>query len=59
MRNKEIRIAMLDAGVKQWQIARALGLHEASLSRKMRSELPETEQRKIFEIIEELSREDK
>ena len=40
MKNKEIRVLMVQNGVKQWAVAEALGLHEASFSRMLRRELP-------------------
>ena len=51
--NKKIRIAMFDAGIAQWQLAEILGIHEGSLSRKMRHELPAEEQDKIVKMIKE------
>ena len=53
MNNKKIRIAMLDAEIKQWQLANLMGIHEGSLSRKMRRELPEEEQDRIVKLIKE------
>ena len=44
-------------GVRLWQIAEALGMADCSLSRNLRKELPAEEKAKIFEVIEQLSRE--
>lgn len=54
MQNREIRTAALKAGVKNWQIADKLGIHEGTLSRKLRYELNSEEKSKIINIIEEL-----
>jgi len=51
MNNIKIRLAMVEYGVKQWQVAQLMGIHEVSLSRKMRNELPEEEQNRIVELI--------
>lgn len=56
MCNVEIRAAFMAAGIKQWELARALGLSETSFSRKLRWELPETEKKRVLSAIEELAR---
>ena len=55
MTNAEIRRAAGGAGVKLWELAEALGVADATLSRKLRHELPEDEKQKILEIIDRLS----
>lgn len=45
----------MEAGVKLWQVAERLGINDGNLSRKLRRELPEEEQDKILEIIQELA----
>ncbi|MBR3973246.1 MAG: hypothetical protein IKJ99_04785 [Oscillospiraceae bacterium] len=57
MENIEIRFACMRAGVKQWQLAKALGLSETHFSKKLRQELPEEEKEKILEVIEEMEKE--
>ena len=57
MHNQDIRRTAARAGVRLWQIADALGIADASLSRKLRKELPQEEKEKIFSIIERLSKE--
>lgn len=52
MNNIRIRVKMAEHGVKQWEVARALGISESVLSRKLRDELSEEEQEKIFKAIE-------
>ena len=57
MANLDIRAAAVSAGVKLWRVADALGIADASLSRKLRKELPAAEKAKIFAIIEDLAKE--
>lgn len=57
MKNQEIRQAAMRKGVRMWQIAEALGVHENTFSRRLRTELPQEEQEKILSIIDDLSRE--
>ena len=57
MHNQDIRRTAAGAGVKLWQIADALGIADASFSRKLRKELPQEEKEKIFSIIRELAQE--
>lgn len=52
MTNKRIRIKMAEAGLKQWELARLLGVSEPALSKKLRDELPGEEQDRIIEVIE-------
>ena len=39
--NKDIKRAIGGKGLKQWQVAEALGMSEATFYRKMRKELPD------------------
>ena len=57
MNNQDIRRTAAGAGVKLWQVADALGIADCSLSRKLRTELPQEEKDRIFGIIRELSQE--
>lgn len=57
MENIEIRIACMVAGIKQWQLAKILGLSETHLSRKLRRELPPEEKERVLAAIEKLSKE--
>lgn len=52
MNNAKIRIKMLETGMKQWEVARLLGMSESVLSRRLRDELPEDEQDRIVALIE-------
>lgn len=58
MFNHDVRIAIKTAGLFGYEVAAALGISETSFSRKIaRSELPDIEKRKIFEIINRLTAE--
>lgn len=57
MCNIDVRRAAAGNGVRLWQVADALGIADAQLSRKLRKELPDDEKQKIFEIIREISAE--
>lgn len=54
--NMEIRSSAKRAGVKLWEVAEAIGISDGMLSRKLRRELPEVEQRKILSIVADLAR---
>lgn len=57
MKNVEIRSAYMQASIKQWQLAEALGISETHFSRKLRKELPQEEKEKILAAIEKLAKE--
>lgn len=52
--NKDLRQAAKAANVRLWQIADALGITDATLSRRLRRELSREEKQKILEIIKSL-----
>lgn len=52
MNNIRIRTKMFENDIKQWEVARVLGISESVLSRKLRNELSEEEQDRIVEAIE-------
>jgi len=49
--NHDIRQAILNSGLKFWQVAEAYGINDGNFSRKLRKELPESEKNKILNII--------
>ncbi len=57
MKNKEIREAAAEAGVRLWEIADRLGLTDGNFSRKLRHELPDTERERVLSIIGEIVKE--
>lgn len=56
MKNIEIRTAYMAAGIKQWQLAKALDLSETHFSRKLRQELSPEEKERVLAAIEKLSK---
>lgn len=56
MTNEKIRDAMRIANVKQWQVADALGVHEATFCVWLRHELPAEKENAILEAIDVLSK---
>lgn len=57
MSNFEIRQAMKENRLYNYEVAAALGISEFTLSRKMRNELDENEKKKILEVIDKLAQE--
>lgn len=55
--NKKIRIALLQYDIKHYELAKKLGIHAKSLSRKLRSVLSGKEEDRILKAIEELKQE--
>ena len=51
MNNKRIRMRMLEVGLKQWELAKLMGVSEPTLSKRFRKELPEEEQDRIISLI--------
>lgn len=51
MNNTIVRIALLEAGMKQWQLAKLLGKSESVLSRELREELPKADQDEMVRLI--------
>ena len=48
-KNREVRDFLKAKRVFQWEVAERLGIHESSLIRWMRTELPEDKKKKIME----------
>ncbi len=57
MKNRKIRETAKNKGVYLWEIALALKISEATLTRKLRKELSTEETDNIINIIEQLSAE--
>ena len=55
--NQDIRKALRIAGMKQWQLAEALGVCDNTLIYWLRRELPEEKKEKMLRIIEKWSAE--
>lgn len=56
MHNKDIREYAKRKNVKLWRVANKLGVNDGNFSRKLRRELPEETKQQIFEIIDNLAR---
>ena len=59
MENVDIRSAFMSAGIKQWEVAAAVGVSESHFSKKLRHKLPAEDKQRIFEAIEQLAQERK
>ena len=57
MKNLELRKAAKAAGIPLWRIADAIGVVEATMTRKLRHELPENEKKQLLNLIKQLARE--
>ena len=52
--NSDIREAMKTAGIRQWQVAHELKIHEVTLVQKLRFELSPEERAKVFAAVEQV-----
>lgn len=53
--NEDVRALAREKGVRLWQIADCIGIHEKTLVCRMRKELPEEQKKEICCIINDLS----
>lgn len=53
MNNMKIRIKLMEHNKRLWWLARILETSEATLSRRLRDELPKEEQERIVQLIDE------
>jgi predicted XRE-type DNA-binding protein len=51
-KNEDIRIAIKEAGLKQWQVADVYGLSEGNFSRLLRKELHPEKKEQVLGAIE-------
>lgn len=49
--NAEVRQALRDKGLRQWQLAERLGVSENTLCRQLRKELPAEQKARILKAI--------
>ena len=54
MANEELRNAVRNSGVPFWKIAETMNVSAATMTRKLRRELPDAEKAKILDIIEQI-----
>ena len=52
--NKEIRIAMAESGLKYFELAEKLGIHESNMSRFLRKELTAEKKKEVLDVINEI-----
>ena len=50
-KNEDLKQAARAKGLPLWKLAELAGISEATMTRKMRRELPEHERAKFFELI--------
>lgn len=56
-KNMTVRTAAREKGVKLWQIADKIGLHQSNLSCLLRYELTDEEKGKFLQVIDEIAKE--
>ena len=56
--NRKLREAAKKLGVPLWAVATELGISEATMTRRLRRELPDSEREKYLEILNNLAREE-
>lgn len=52
MKNKRIRVKLLENDLTQYDLSKLLGVSEMTVYRRLRDELPEAEQNRICDLIE-------
>ena len=57
MANLDIRIAILSAGLKNYEVAKALNISHVTLTRWLRNELPDDKKQRIYAAIRKISEE--
>lgn len=53
MKNRKLEIALLDAGIKKYELVKLLGISYATFNRLTREELPEEKQDEMIRVINE------
>lgn len=53
MKNKRIRLKLVEHELTQYDLSKLMGISETTLYRRLRDELPEEEQNRIINLIEE------
>lgn len=52
MKNKRIKLKLMERELTQYDLSKILGVSETTLYRRLREELPEEDQKRICELIE-------
>lgn len=53
MNNTKVRTKLFETDIPRWKCAKLLGISEMTLYRMLRNELPEAEQDRICQLIDE------
>lgn len=54
--NQKIRQKMTETGIFRWELADLLGVHENTVTNRLRHELPEDEQKAWIQLIDDWSK---
>ena len=54
MANSKIKMRLMERDVRQWELAKKMGISETTLYRRLREELPRDEQNRILSIVDEI-----
>lgn len=57
MKNKDVRSAIADAGLRMWQVAEVLNIADTTFCRKLRRELSDDDKARVYAAIAELAKE--
>lgn len=49
--NEDIKVMLMQKGIFYWQIASVLGVHENTITRWMRTELPDEQKMRITQAV--------
>lgn len=53
--NQDIRAAIFTHSLRNWQVARAMGVHEATLCRWLREEMEPERKARVLKVVRELA----
>ena len=56
MKNQKVRLMAKGSGIALWEVARALGISEATLTRRLRMPLTPEQEKEIVDIINKLKK---
>lgn len=51
MKNQKIELALMETGLRKYQLAKLMGISESTFGRMMREELSDEKQEEIVELI--------
>lgn len=56
MKNQKVRLMAKGSGIALWEVARALGISEATLTRRLRMPISLEQEKEIVDIINKLKK---